>query len=119
MVLSFAKKVAPYTYIFAFRGTASILDVALSRPSISASNINYACPRVGNSGFVTFYEKQPAQQNAKTRTLRVQNTYDKDSCVPPESKGYHHLTNAYIIAFYKDSWIWKLNFLDCHSEVVQ
>ncbi len=91
------------------------LDVALSRPSITASNINYACPRVGNSDFVTFYEKQPAQQNSNTRTLRVQNTYDKVPCVPLESMGYQHLSYAYIIAFYKDSWIGKLNFLDSHS----
>ena len=91
------------------------LDVALSRPSITASNINYACPRVGNRDFVTFYEQQPAQQNSSTQTLRVQNTYDKVPCVPLEDMGYHHLSHAYIIAFYKDSWIGKADLLACHS----
>ncbi|MCF6338681.1 MAG: lipase family protein [Gammaproteobacteria bacterium] len=91
------------------------LDVALSRPSITASNINYACPRVGNRDFVTFYEQQAAQQNNNTRTLRVQNTYDKVPCVPLEDMGYQHLSYACIIAFYKDSWIGKADLLACHS----
>jgi len=91
------------------------LDVALSRPSITASNINYASPRVGNSDFVRLYEQQSAQQNEKTRTLRVQNTYDKVPCVPIESIGYEHTSHAYIVAFYKDSWIGKWDFIDCHS----
>lgn len=77
------------------------LDIALSRPTITASNINYACPRIGNCHFVTCYEKQPLQQNAATRTLRVQNTYDKVPCVPPEDIGYQHLSYAYLIAFYE------------------
>jgi len=93
------------------------LDVALSRPSIMASNINYACPRVGNRDFVTFYEQQPAQQNSSTQTLRVQNTYDKVPCVPLEDMGYQHLPYAYIIAFYKDNWIEKADLIACHSSL--
>lgn len=91
------------------------LDIALSRPSIAASNINYACPRVGNSNFVDFYGQQPAQQNPATRTLRVQNTYDKVPCVPLEAMGYRHIPHAYIIAFYKEDWIGKENYLASHS----
>jgi len=95
--------------------TLFTLDLALSRPNINASNINFASPRVGNDKFVAFYESQEAQQNANTRTLRVQNTYDKVPCVPPNLLGYEHTSYACLIAFYKDSWIGKLNLLDCHS----
>lgn len=91
------------------------LDVALSRPSVTASNINFACPRVGNGGFVDFYGQQPAQQNPGTRTLRVQNTYDKVPCVPLEAMGYRHVPHAYIIAFYKDDLIGKEDYLASHS----
>ena len=91
------------------------LDVALSRPSIPASNINYACPRVGNKFFVTFYETQPSQKNPSTRTLRVQNTYDVVPCVPFEKLGYQHLSYAYIIAFYKNILGGKADFLANHS----
>ncbi len=93
------------------------LDVAISRPEVNASNYNYACPRVGNSEFVSFYEKQASQLDPQTRTLRIQNTYDKVPCVPLEDMGYYHLTNAYLIAFYEESWsgIKKLNLLARHS----
>jgi hypothetical protein len=91
------------------------LDVALSRPLINASNTNFACPRVGSEKFVSFYEQQQAQKNSNTRTLRVQNTHDIVPCVPPENLGYQHISNALLIAFYKDNWTGKLNFLDSHS----
>jgi hypothetical protein len=93
------------------------LDIALSRPDVKASNYNYACPRVGNAKFVNFYDKQAAQQNTQTRTLRIQNTYDKVPCVPLEDMGYQHIPYAYLIAFYKQSWfgIEKFNLLARHS----
>ena len=81
------------------------LDVALSRPKISASNINFACPRVGNAEFVAFYEKQAAEQSPGTRTLRVQNVFDRVPCVPLEAMGYQHVNDAFLIAFYKHEWI--------------
>ena len=91
------------------------LDVALSRPDITAININYACPRLGNDQFVSLYEQQPAQKNSETRTLRVQNTYDKVPCVPLLDMGYQHLNNAYIIAFHKVGLLGEFDFLSCHS----
>ena len=91
------------------------LDLALSRPSIIALNINYACPRVGNSDFVNLYEQQPAQRNPGTRTLRVQNSYDKVPCVPPEDLGYQHLPTSYLVAFYGEGLLHELNLLDRHS----
>ncbi len=93
------------------------LDVALSRPDIIASNYNYASPRVGNSDFVTFYGEQSAQKNTATRTLRIQNTYDKVPCVPLEDMGYQHLSSAFLIAFYEESrfGIEKFNLLARHS----
>jgi hypothetical protein len=91
------------------------LDVALSRPDIVASNINFACPRVGNQDFVDFYDAQKPQQNIKTQTLRVQNTYDKVPCVPLEKMGYEHTNYAYLITFYKDTWDGKVLFADSHS----
>ncbi len=91
------------------------LDVALSRPQIKASTINFASPRVGNQHFVDFYQAQPAQKDYQTQTLRVQNTYDKVPCVPLEKMGYQHTPNAFLVAFYKDALLGKLNYLDCHS----
>jgi hypothetical protein len=95
------------------------LDVALSRPEVSASNFNYACPRVGNKAFVKFYQQQAAQQNIETRTLRIQNTYDKVPCGPLESMGYQHLSYAYLIAFYEQSrsGIEEMNLLARHSSL--
>lgn len=91
------------------------LDLALSRPEIKASNINFASPRVGNGDFVTLYEQQPAQQTPETKTLRVQNTYDAVPCVPPEPPGYRHIPNAYLIAFHQESALGKLHLADDHS----
>ncbi|MCI5125497.1 MAG: lipase family protein, partial [Candidatus Electrothrix sp. AR5] len=93
------------------------LDLALSRPEIFASNYNYACPRVGNSEFVDFYTQQPNQQNIETRTLRIQNTYDKVPCVPPKNMGYRHIPDAFIVEFYEESWsgLEKYNLFARHS----
>lgn len=92
------------------------LDLALCRPEIIASNYNYACPRVGNSEFVTFYNQQPSQQNAVTRTLRFQNTYDQVPCLPLEHMGYQHLPNAFLVAFYEEGDLFKKeNLLARHS----
>ncbi len=93
------------------------LDVALSRPTIRASNINFACPRVGNAEFVEFYGQQAAQQDPTTRTLRVQNVFDRVPCVPPESMGYQHVPSRFLIAFYKDArWHIDPNFIiDNHA----
>ncbi|MGB5686725.1 MAG: lipase family protein [Candidatus Electrothrix sp.] len=92
------------------------LDVALCRPELRASNYNYACPRVGNKAFVSFYDQQPQQQNAATRTLRFQNTYDKVPCVPFEDMGYQHIPNAFFIAFYEEGGLLKkYNLLARHS----
>ncbi len=80
------------------------LDVALSRPGVRASNINFACPRVGNADFVAFYGQQAAEQNPASRTLRVQNVFDRVPCVPLEIMGYQHVNDAFLIAFYKHGW---------------
>ncbi len=93
------------------------LDIALSRPEIVASNYNYACPRVGSSEFVDFYINQPRQQDIETRTLRIQNTYDKVPCVPPEEMGYQHVPYIFLIEFYEESWAGfeKYNLVARHS----
>ena len=80
------------------------LDLALSRPEVAATNYNYACPRVGNSDFVTLYQQQTGQQNPATRTIRFQNTHDKVPCVPLEAMGYGHTSPALLVAFYKQTW---------------
>lgn len=91
------------------------LDVALSRPDINASTINFASPRVGDAKFVDLYMQQPAQQNPATRTLRVQNTYDIVPCVPTEDLGYRSLPNALLLAFYWDASFGEFDKLACHS----
>lgn len=97
--------------------TLFTLDLALSRPEVAATNINFASPRTGNADFVQFYESQPAQQSTATRTLRVQNTHDKVPCVPPEDLGYAHLTSAFLVAFAKDSFVGDLDLAACHSSL--
>lgn len=79
------------------------LDLAFSKyRALPCANYNYACPRVGNSAFVKLYDAQPQQQDAATRTLRVQNTYDIVPCNPPSfwPFDYQHVTDAYLVAFY-------------------
>ena len=65
--------------------TLFALDVALCRPTIKASHVNFASPRVGNKAFVEFYQQQTAQQDAATRTLRVQKVLDIVPRNPPEA----------------------------------
>ncbi|MEM7010026.1 MAG: lipase family protein [Verrucomicrobiota bacterium] len=77
------------------------LDVALSRPDVHASNYNYASPRTGNSDFVELYERQPAQQDSETRTIRIQNTHDIVPDVPFANLGYQHTSYAFLVAFRK------------------
>ena len=91
------------------------LDIAISRPEIKASTINFASPRVGNAAFIAFYQQQVAQKQADTRTLRVQNVYDKVPCTPLRSMGYQHLDNAYLVAFHKKSFLGREDLLSCHS----
>ena len=95
--------------------TLFAFDMALSRPQIKAICINYASPRVGNPEFVKFYSQQEPQQHPETRTLRVQNAYDKVPCVPFEDMGYQHLPYAYLISFYKDRILGKTDIVDNHS----
>ena len=94
--------------------TLFTLDLALSRPDIKVSNYNYASPRVGNQAFVNFYEQQPPQQDPETRTVRIQNVYDKVPCTPLEDQGYQHLPYAYLIAFYRDNLTGKFDIVDNH-----
>ncbi len=95
--------------------TLFTLDLALSRPEIKASNYNYASPRVGNQAFVNFYEQQTPQQDPETKTVRIQNVYDKVPCTPLETQGYRHLPSAYLIAFYRDNLTGKFDIVDNHS----
>jgi len=91
------------------------LDIAISRPKIKASNINFACPRVGHTNFVEFFQQQEAQQKAETRTLRVRNVYDKVPCMPLKLMEYQHLGHAYLVAFHKKGFLGHENLLSCHS----
>lgn len=79
--------------------TLFALDVALCRPAIKASHVNFASPRVGNEAFVEFYQRQAAQQDAATRTLRVQNVLDVVPDLPPEALGYRHVSDVMLIEF--------------------
>ena len=90
------------------------LDMALCRPDIKVKSYNYASPRVGNSDFVDFYTKQAPQQKPETRTVRIQNVYDKVPCVPLNIR-YEHLPYAYLIAFYKDELRGKFDVVNNHS----
>ncbi len=81
--------------------TLFALDVALCRPEISASHVNFASPRVGNAAFVEFYQQQPAEQAEATRTLRVQNVLDRVPDLPPEHLGYRHVSDVTLIEFHK------------------
>jgi triacylglycerol lipase len=81
--------------------TLFALDVALCRPEIKASHVNFASPRVGNQAFVEFYQQQRAQQDATTRTLRVQNVCDEVPNLPPRELGYQHVSDVMFVEFHK------------------
>ncbi len=95
--------------------TMFALDLALSRPEIKVINYNFASPQVGNKAFVDFYQQQSAQQDPETRTIRVQNVYDKVTCTPLTIQGYEHLSYAYLIAFFRNNLTGNLNIVDNHS----
>lgn len=95
--------------------TMFALDLALSRPEIKVINYNFASPQVGNKAFVDFYQQQSAQQDPETRTVRVQNVYDKVPCTPLTIQGYKHLSYAYLIAFFRDNFTGKFDIVDNHS----
>ncbi len=95
--------------------TMFALDLALSKPEIKVINYNFASPQVGNQAFVDLYQKQSSQQDPDTRTIRVQNVYDKVPCTPLRIQGYRHLPYAYLIAFYRDNLTGKFDILDNHS----
>ena len=81
--------------------TLFALDVALCRPKIRASHVNFASPRVGNADFVRFYQEQAAQLDDATRTLRVQNVLDVVPDLPPKDLGYEHVSDVTLIEFHK------------------
>lgn len=92
------------------------LDLALSRPEIRASNLNFACPRVGNDAFVSFYEQQAAEKDPERRTIRVHNVYDIVPCLPPEALRFGHVGDSFLVAFHKHGWLPDLKFaLHNHS----
>lgn len=95
--------------------TLFTLDLALSKPDLKSTTYNYASPRVGNQAFVEFYEQQEPQQHPETRTIRIQNVYDKVPCVPLEVEGYQHLSSAYLVSFYRDNLTGKFDIVDNHS----
>lgn len=86
------------------------LDLALSRPGIPTSNINFASPRVGNKSFVSFYETV-----SQDTTLRVHNQYDAVPHLPPAELGFEHTPAAYIIAFYSEDLLGKVDLKASHS----
>lgn len=81
--------------------TLFALDVALCRPEIAASLVNFVSPRMGNAAFVRFYQEQAAQLDDATRTLRVQNVLDRVPDLPPETVGYRHVSAVTLIEFHK------------------
>ncbi len=87
------------------------LDMGLSRPGITATNMNFACPRTGNQAFVDFYEKTLHGHN----TLRVQNTYDEVPCAPFADMGYAHTPWALLVAFYEQGLVDQFNYVARHS----
>ena len=95
--------------------TLFTFDLALSRPNIKASSYNFASPRVGNQAFVDFYQQQAPQKDPETRTIRIQNVYDKVPCVPLKIEEYRHLPYAYLVAFYRDNLMGKFDIVDNHS----
>ncbi|MEW8236715.1 MAG: lipase family protein [Candidatus Thiodiazotropha taylori] len=86
------------------------LDLALSRPEISAENINFASPRVGNKAFVEFYAAQSHHP-----TLRVVNVHDAVPHLPPTELGFRHHSSVYLIAFHTTDILGKLDLKVAHS----
>jgi len=92
------------------------LDVAVSLPGeLTAQTINFACPRVGKSGFQTYYDGLPSQQNPTTKTIRIVNYWDFVPALPPNFiLGYDHVGDYFLLAFWKKG-AWVPNVLVRHS----
>ncbi|MCU7843244.1 MAG: lipase family protein [Candidatus Thiodiazotropha sp. (ex Monitilora ramsayi)] len=88
------------------------LDLALSRPTISAKNVNFASPRVGNGAFVSFFEECSLHP-----TLRVQNIYDAVPHLPPAELGFEHMPSVYLIAFHSTGMLGKEDLKASHSSL--
>jgi hypothetical protein len=95
------------------------LDLALSAyRDITYSNYNYASPAVGNPAFAELYDSQPREKDPATQTLRIQNTYDRVPCSPPDiipGCVYQHVGAAYLIAFYNTDWVTPYALLYNHQ----
>lgn len=91
------------------------LDVAVSRPTIWAANINFASPMVGLGDWQTAYEFQPAQQNPATVTVRVYNYWDFVPSLPSSLLSYTHVGVGFRTSFYANTVFWSLYLGACHS----
>ncbi|MES9859517.1 MAG: lipase family protein [Candidatus Thiodiazotropha sp. LLP2] len=87
-----------------------MLDLALSRPEVTAENINFASPRVGNSAFVDFCQTQTLRTN-----LRVVNFHDAVPHLPPAELGFKHYPSAYLIAFHATDMLGRADLKAAHS----
>ncbi|MEW8525655.1 MAG: lipase family protein [Candidatus Thiodiazotropha endolucinida] len=88
------------------------LDMAVSRPAISTTNVNFASPRVGNGAFVSFF-----LNHSQYTTLRVQNSYDAVPRLPPEELGFEHTPSVYMIAFHSTDMFGKIDLMASHSSI--
>lgn len=77
--------------------TIFTLDVALSRPGLAMTALNFASPRVGNEGFASFYQQHTAGRG--NPTVRVINSLDLVPHLPPYDFGYRHIGIAAPICF--------------------
>lgn len=89
-----------------------MLDLAHSRPTIPAANVNFASPRVGNKGFVQHFEEA-----SPGSTLRVQNVYDAVPHLPPAELGYQHTSKVFLVAFYSTDLLGKIDLSANHSSL--
>lgn len=71
---------------------------------------NYACPRVGNESFVSFYNDLEASLPAAQQTVRFVNYFDFVPCLPPATiLDYKHGPAYFLFSFeWNVKWYWKV-----------
>lgn len=84
--------------------TQFALDLAVSRPNIKVTNVNFASPRVGTKGFAETYNNQLGLLN---RTVRIRNHYDVVPKVPFKSWpfDFQHVGNQFLVSFSTKSFV--------------
>lgn len=86
------------------------LDIAVSRPGIRTSNINFASPRVGTASWKNAYDSYVTKKlpigGARNETIRIANNFDEVPKLPPEGFPTHfrHVGQEFPVSYTVQEW---------------